>query len=155
MSIVKLVVSLLVPFAAAAIGTIATISNIPTWYAALEKPFFNPPNWLFGPVWTLLYILIGISLYLIWTQKSTQSKKNAYIVFTMQMILNALWSIVFFGLHQVWLGFIIITLLLASILTMIILFRRFSHTASHILIPYAAWVTFATCLNLAIAILNG
>ncbi len=154
MSIVKLIASLLVPFAAAAIGSIATISNIPTWYAALEKPFFNPPNWLFGPVWTLLYILIGISLYLIWTQKSMSSKKTASIVFVIQMILNALWSVVFFGLHQVWLGFIIIILLLTSILAMIVLFRRFSHTASYILIPYAAWVTFAACLNLAIAILN-
>lgn len=154
MSIVKLVVSLVVPFAAAAIGTLATISNIPTWYAALEKPFFNPPNWLFGPVWTLLYILIGISLYLIWTQKSIQSKKTAYITFTIQIVLNALWSVVFFGLHQVWPGFIIIILLLTSVLAMIVLFRRFSHTASFILIPYAAWVTFATCLNLAIAILN-
>jgi tryptophan-rich sensory protein len=154
MSIVKLVVSLLIPFTAAAAGTIATVSNIPTWYAALEKPFFNPPNWLFGPVWTLLYVLIGISLYLIWTQKSTRPKRTTYIVFTIQMILNALWSIVFFGLHQVWLGFIIITLLLTSILAMIILFRKFSHAASYILIPYAAWVTFAACLNLAIAILN-
>ncbi|HSW92129.1 MAG TPA: TspO/MBR family protein [Candidatus Saccharimonadales bacterium] len=154
MSIVKLVVSLVVPFAAATVGTIATIPNIPTWYAALEKPFFNPPNWLFGPVWTLLYTLIGISLYLIWTQKSTLSKKTAYIVFVIQMVLNALWSVVFFGLHQVWPGFIIIILLLASILAMIVLFRRFSHTASYILVPYAAWVTFAACLNLAIAILN-
>lgn len=154
MSIIRLVASLLLSFMAAAIGNIATIPNIPTWYAALEKPFFNPPNWLFGPVWTLLYILIGVSFYLIWAARSKKSKKNAYRIFAVQLALNALWSLTFFGLHQVWLGFIIIVSLLASIFAMILLFRKFSPTASYLLIPYAAWVAFATCLNLAIAILN-
>ena len=100
MKILKLIASLGISFSAAALGSIATTSNIPTWYAGLQKPFFNPPNWVFGPVWTVLYTLIGISMYLVWINDTRKPKKRAYIFFGLQMVLNAAWSIVFFGLHQ-------------------------------------------------------
>ncbi|MBL8160281.1 tryptophan-rich sensory protein [Candidatus Saccharibacteria bacterium] len=150
----KLIASLAVAFSAAAIGSLATIPNIPTWYEALEKPFFSPPNWVFGPVWTLLYTLIGISLYLVWSAKTKHSKRNAYLAFGIQLALNALWSLVFFGLQQPWLGVgVIIALLVMIILTM----REFwpiRRYAAYLLVPYLLWVCFATCLNIAVALLN-
>src|SRR5690348_5991083 len=116
MKILKLILSIVLSFSAAAIGNIATIPNIPSWYQTLEKPFFNPPNWVFGPVWTVLYTLIGISLYLIWTSPAKESKTKAYYAFAAQLALNTLWSIVFFGLHNIALGLGIILLLIISIL---------------------------------------
>jgi len=154
MQSIKLIVSLILSFSAAAIGNLATIPNIPTWYASLEKPFFNPPNWLFGPVWTLLYILIGISFYLIWTLKTKKSKATVYAIFFSQLALNALWSIVFFGLHSLWGGLIVIMTLLINIGVLIHYFNRLKPLASYLLIPYLAWVSFATCLNLALALMN-
>ena len=152
--LIKLILSLLIPFVAAGIGSIATSANIPTWYADLEKPFFNPPNWLFGPVWTLLYALMGISLYLVWTARYKKSKQLAFIMFGVQLLLNTTWSLVFFGLHSPWAGLAVIILLLAGIFATIRLFWPISKTAAYILIPYATWVTFATVLNISIALLN-
>lgn len=154
MRIIKLIVSLLLSFSAAAIGSIATIPNIPTWYVTLAKPFFNPPNWLFGPVWTFLYILIGISFFLLWGGKTKKSKHIAYSIFFVQLLLNALWSIVFFGLHSLWGGLVVIIALLASIVILIMRFWKIRPIASYLLIPYLLWVGFATCLNLALALLN-
>lgn len=149
----KFIISIVAPFGAGAIGNLATLPNIPTWYAALEKPWFNPPNELFGPVWSLLYLLMGLSLYLVWSNKK-QGSRNGYIAFAVQLVLNSLWSIVFFGLHQPWwaLG-VILGLIFAIIMTM----REFwktSKLATWLLVPYVAWVSFATCLNFAIAFLN-
>lgn len=152
--LIKLLTSEVVSLAAGGIGSLATVSNIPTWYAALEKPFFNPPNWVFGPVWTILYLLMGYSLYLIWTAPYAGSKKWAYVTFGIQLVLNTMWSLVFFGLHAPWSGVIIIVLLLASIAATIKLFWPISKTAAYLLLPYVAWVTFATCLNTAVAWLN-
>jgi tryptophan-rich sensory protein len=150
----KLVASLLIAFAAAAIGSIATTKNIPTWYAGLDKPFFNPPNWLFGPVWTVLYTFIGISLWRIWITETTIAKRGLYRLFGVQILLNTAWSLVFFGTHLVWLALAVIIALLISIILMIVRYKAVSRLASYLLIPYAAWVTFATCLNLGIALLN-
>lgn len=150
----KLVISLALPFVAGFIGNFATLPSITTWYADLEKPFFNPPNWIFGPVWTLLYILIGIALYLVWTKTSKHSKQLAFGWFGIQLILNTCWSLVFFGLHMPWAGVVVILLLLVSIITTMRYFWRFSQLATFLLIPYIAWVSFATTLNIAVAFLN-
>lgn len=154
MKAMKLIASLVISFAAGAIGSIATMPNIPTWYAGLEKPFLNPPNFVFGPVWTILYILIAISLYLVWTQKSTKSKALAYGAFAAQMILNALWSFVFFGLHLPALAVVVIVLLLVAIVLTIMSFYRFSKPAAYLLVPYLLWVCFATYLTVGVALLN-
>ena len=150
----KLIVSLAAPLLAGAIGSLATLPNIPTWYAALEKPLFSPPNWIFGPVWTLLYILMGVSLYLVWTSRVKQNKKKAFIVFGTQLFLNMLWSIAFFGLHAPIGGLVVILGLLMTIIITICFFWRFSKLASYFLAPYLLWVCFATALNGAIALLN-
>jgi len=150
----KLVASLSISFSAAALGSIATVHNIPIWYAALDKPFFNPPNWVFGPVWTVLYALVGVSLYLVWTGKTDGNARLAYTVYGTQLALNALWSIVFFGLHQPEFALIIIISLIVATTYTMKLFRPYSKLAGNLLIPYLAWISFAMCLNLAIAILN-
>jgi len=149
----KLIISLAIPFVAGGLGSIFTSPNIPTWYATLTKPSFTPPNWLFGPVWTTLYILIGIALYLVWINKA-ENKKLAYAFFNGQMILNALWSIVFFGLQDIVGGLAIIILMWLLILGTIVAFYKISKTASLILIPYILWVSLATALNYALMILN-
>lgn len=152
--IAKFCISLIIPFAAGFIGNLATISSVSTWYAALEKPVFNPPNWIFAPVWTFLYVLIGISLYVVWSQPYKKSKRVAYSWFAAQMALNTLWSLVFFGLRVPWLGVVVILLLLLSIAMTFRSFLPISRLAAYLLAPYFAWVTFATLLTIAIAILN-
>lgn len=154
MKILKLVASIVVSFAAGAIGSLATVSNIPTWYAGLDKPWFNPPNWVFGPVWSTLYLLMGIALYLVWTAESTTSKTKAYVLFGTQLVLNTLWSVVFFGLHQPWLAGVVIAALLVTIVMTMHEFRRFSKVAMWLLAPYVAWVLFASVLNISVALLN-
>lgn len=150
----KLIASLLLSFSAAAIGSLATTANIPTWYASLDKPFFNPPNWVFGPVWTILYTLMGISLYLVWTSSTKRPRQTAYILFGCQLVLNTLWSLVFFGLHSPEAGLVIILALIASVIYTIKTFRLHSRLAANLLLPYLAWISFAASLNLAIAVLN-
>lgn len=137
------------------VGSFFTASAIPTWYADLEKPSFNPPSWVFGPVWTTLYALMGIAAFLVW-QKGTQRKevKIALSVFGLQLVLNALWSIIFFGLESPGGGLVEIVLLWLAIVATIILFGRISRPAAWLLIPYLAWVSFATCLTFAIWQLN-
>jgi benzodiazapine receptor len=151
---VKFIIALAGPFAAGAIGSLATISNIPTWYAALNKPSFSPPNWLFGPVWTTLYILMGISLYVVWTASYKDSKQAAYVAFAVQLVLNTVWSLVFFGLHLPWGGVVVIAALLVAILATVKLFWPISRLASYLLIPYILWVAFAAVLNVSVAYLN-
>ena len=152
--IVKLLFSIAISFAVGGMGSLATIPNIPTWYAALEKPFFNPPNWVFGPVWTLLYILMAVSLYLVWTTTLKISKRRAFVLFGSQLMLNALWSIVFFGLHLPLLAVVVIAALVVLVFLTMREFSRFSMTARNLLIPYFAWICFATTLNIGVAILN-
>jgi len=154
-SVLKLVISLVVCQCAGIIGSILTAPAIPTWYATLEKPPFTPPNWLFAPVWTTLYILMGISLFLVWRKDGKGSKyKSAFIMFFVQLILNSLWSILFFGLKIPILAFIEILILWIAILVTIFLFFQKSKLASFLLIPYILWVSFATFLNGTIMILN-
>ena len=151
--IIKLILSILIPFVASAIGSIFTANSISTWYINLIKPSFNPPNWVFGPVWTLLYLLMGISLYFVWVNKSKQ-KKIALIWFSAQLILNTLWSILFFGLKNPLAAFIEIIILWFTILMTIIYFYRIDKKSAYLLIPYILWVSFAAILNCFIWILN-
>lgn len=151
----KLILSICVSLLAGAIGSFFTVSSIPTWYEGLIKPTFTPPNAIFGPVWTFLYVLIGCALYLIWNSKSKKVwKKQAYLLFFSQLILNTLWSIIFFGLKSPELAIAIILLLWGNILLCITLYYKISKVASLLFVPYLLWVSFATVLNIAIAQLN-
>jgi len=140
---------------AGVIGSIFTISSIPTWYAVLRKPWFTPPNWLFGPIWLTLYFLMGISLYLVFENKKNKAKeKPALWAFGIQLFLNVLWSVLFFGMHYLLYGFIEIVLLWISIAVTIILFFKVSKVAAYLLLPYILWVTIAASLNYYVFILN-
>jgi len=150
-----LLVCIILCLAAGGLGSLFTTPAIPTWYETLQKPSFNPPNWLFAPVWTALFILMGISLFLIWQKHRKESKnKSALILFFIQLVLNALWSILFFGLKIPLLAFIEILILWITILVTIFLFYQKSKLASFLLIPYILWVSFASFLNGTIMILN-
>ncbi|MFW6143719.1 MAG: TspO/MBR family protein [Patescibacteria group bacterium] len=151
---IKLTISLLITFTAAGIGSAATTPAIPSWYQSLNKPAFTPPSWLFGPAWTILYILTAVAFYLIWTKTNFETHKTAFIVFFAQLILNALWSIIFFGLKQPFFALIEIAVLWTAILFTLIKFYQVNKTAGLLLIPYLLWVTFATALNFAIWQLN-
>jgi benzodiazapine receptor len=137
------------------IGSIFTTPAIPRWYANINKPSFNPPNWVFAPVWTTLYLLMGIALFLV-LRKGFNEKgiKIAVAVFALQLVLNSLWSYLFFGLESPFAAFIEIIFLWASILISIILFFRMSWVAGALLIPYILWVSFASVLNFAIWQMN-
>ena len=152
---IKLTISILLPLIVGFLGSIFTTASIPTWYVTLNKPFFSPPNWVFAPAWTILYILMGIAFYLIWTkEKKIRKTKKAIILYLSQLIINFTWSIVFFGLQSPILALINILALWTLILYTIIEFRKHSKTASNLLIPYIAWVTFATILNISIILLD-
>lgn len=133
------------------IGSLATFSQITTWYAALNKPSFNPPNGIFGPVWTILFALMGIALYLILSEKNN---KKALTLFTIQLVLNVLWSFVFFGWHQPGWALFEIVILWIAILATIIEFHRISKPAAWLMVPYLAWVTFAAFLTFSVWQLN-
>lgn len=151
----KLILSIVICQAAGLIGTIFTMDSIPTWYAALNKPSFNPPNWLFGPVWTVLYLMMGISLFIVWKEDlKNKVVKSAFTVFMIQLFLNTIWSIVFFGMQSLSGGLIIIILLWIMILITILKFMKISRVAGILLIPYLLWVSFATFLNFSILKLN-
>ena len=153
--IVEAVLSVVVCQVAGLIGAVATYPSIPTWYASLEKPAFNPPNWLFGPVWTTLYTLMGIAAFLVWRQGIRKREvKIALGIFIVQLVLNSLWSIVFFGLHSLLGGLVVILPLWVAILLSIVTFYRISKTAGVLLIPYILWVSFATILNFSLWQLN-
>ena len=137
--------------AAGALGAAVTAPAIPTWYAALAKPSFNPPNWIFAPVWTTLYVLMAIAAWLVWRRGNA---RTPLVLFALQLVLNSAWSLLFFGLHRVDLALIDIALLLAAIVATALSFRPRSAVAALLLVPYLAWVSFATVLNFAIWRLN-
>lgn len=151
----KLAIAIVLCLLAGLVGSIFTAPAIGSWYAGIEKPLFNPPNWLFAPVWTILFLLMGISLYVVWS-KGLQKKgvKLALGAFCVQLVLNALWSFLFFGLQNPFLAFIEILLLWLAILATIILFYKISKKAALLLVPYILWVSFAVLLNYSIWLLN-
>ena len=131
------------------IGAIFTFPALESWYPALTKPFFNPPNIIFGPVWTLLFLLMGISIFMVWGNKKVNINW-----FWLQLGLNILWSVIFFGLQSPILGFLVILLLWYTIFMTIKEFGKYNKIASYLLYPYIIWVSFAGILNLSIMLLN-
>jgi tryptophan-rich sensory protein len=151
----KLIASIALCFFVAFSGSMVTTPAITSWYAGLEKPFFNPPNWIFGPVWTVLYLLMGISFYRVWNNvDSWKKEKKAITAFFVQLFLNFLWSLVFFGFEQPVGAFFVILLLWLAIFYTIKSFMQIDKTAAYLLIPYLLWVSFASVLNIFIAALN-
>jgi tryptophan-rich sensory protein len=151
----KLAICVGAVLAASAIGSFATVRAIPTWYKGLAKPSFNPPAWLFGPAWTVLYLLMAVAAWLVWKQGiGAPGVKLALAVFLVQLILNCLWSILFFGLRSPLAGLVDIVAMWLAILATIVLSFRVSVPAGVLLLPYIAWVSFAALLNAAILRLN-
>jgi benzodiazapine receptor len=149
---IALVVFLAASFGAAAVGVIGQGSDTPTFYAALDRPPWAPPAWLFGPVWTVLYALIGVSAWLVWRDGGWGPALTAW---TVQLVLNAAWTPVFFGLRRFGAAFAVIVVLLVAILVTAWLMRERSQLAAWLLAPYAVWVAFATALNASLLARNG
>ena len=154
-SLFRLAVCIAVCLAAGGIGSAYTTSSISTWYITLAKPAFTPPNWLFAPVWTALYLMMGYAAWLVWEQKHRKPRVMAALsLFGLQLALNIAWSIVFFGLHSPASGLLVIILLWAAIAWTILRFRPIARNAARLLLPYLAWVSYALTLNYAIWKLN-
>lgn len=153
--VLKLVVSILVCQLAGVIGGLFTASSVDTWFATLMKPAFNPPNWIFSPVWITLYVLMGMALFIVWRQGlQTEGVKSALTVFGLQLALNTLWSLLFFGLKMPLLAFIEIIVLWCLILITLLKFKKISGLAGLLLVPYLLWVSFAAVLNFFLWNLN-
>ena len=150
----KLVASLLLPLAVGGIAGMYTAEAIPGWYASLKQPSFNPPNWVFGPVWTTLYILMGISLFMIWNMEAGKARNQAIGVFMAQLFLNFCWSFFFFHFKMIGVALIDIIALWMMIVIMLTRFYSKKPKAAFINIPYLLWVSFATVLNAAYFFLN-
>jgi benzodiazapine receptor len=151
----KLIAAILISEFMGIIGSAFTFPSITTWYATLVKPSFSPPKWIFGPVWTALYFLMGVSLYLVWTKGlKNKNVKIAMKIFGIQLILNSLWPILFFGLESPLYALIEIIFLWIVVAATIFKFYKISKNAAHLLIPYLLWVSFAMFLNYNIFILN-
>ena len=151
----KLIAAIVISELAGIVGSFFTVSAIPNWYAMLAKPELNPPSWIFGPVWITLYALMGIAAFLVWKQGWEKKEvKVALGIFGIQLFLNGIWSIMFFGLQNPGLALINIVLLLFAIIWTMIVFYKISKSATYLLIPYIFWVSFATYLNYAIWLLN-
>lgn len=150
-----LFLAILVSELAGVIGALFTTSEIKNWYVYLDKPFFTPPSWLFGPVWVTLYAMMGVALFLScrYAKKGKQSDVPSYWFYA-QLVVNILWSVVFFGLHSPWGGVVVILTLWLMIIKTMLEFRKVNKWAAWLLVPYLAWVTFASALNIGIAVLN-
>jgi len=153
---IKLILCILIAQTAGVLGSLATVPSIPGWYASLNKPPLNPPNWVFGPVWLLLFCLIGVSLYLIVQTSSAEkeAKTQAYIFFGLQLILNTAWSLLFFGLKNPPLAMAEILILWGAILSTLIRFWQINKLAGKLFIPYLIWVSFAAYLNFGVMLAN-
>lgn len=152
---VKFVIAVVVPLTVGGLSGFATSRGVEAWYPTLSKPFFNPPAWVFGPTWTLLYIMMGVAAFLVWRQGlAAEGTKAALGVFAVQLALNGLWSILFFGLKSPGLAFAEIIVLWLAIAATVYLFRRVLPAAGWLLLPYLAWVSFAAVLNGSIWMLN-
>lgn len=154
-NIIKLIISIVLPQVAGGIGSLFTMTSVTTWYVGLNKASFNPPGWIFGPVWTALYLMMGIALFLIWREGlQRQDIRRAVALFGIQLALNLLWSFMFFYLKMPFAAFVEIILLWISILITILAFIRISKWAGILLIPYLLWVSFASILNFYLWRLN-
>ena len=150
-----LIGSILIPLLIGYLGAIVTIPQITTWYSTLSKPWWSPPNWLFGPVWTTLYLLMGVALFLVWREGwHRRDVRFAILIFGVQLVISLLWSVVFFSFHALFGSFIIVMLLWLAILANIIAFLIISKWAGFLLVPYIVWVSIASYLNYSVYILN-
>ena len=160
-SALVLVAFLAISFGVAALGSLATIQNVDGWYATAEKAAWNPPNAIFGPVWTLLYTLMSVAAWLVWRERKRVDVRPALTLYVVQLVLNALWTPVFFGLFPaiggpaLWIALAIILALDVLVLLTMLRFWPVRKAAAWMLVPYCAWVLFATTLNAALAVLNG
>jgi tryptophan-rich sensory protein len=151
----KFIIAVAVPLVVGGLSGFATSGGVATWYPTLTKPSFNPPAWVFGPTWTVLYIMMGVAAFLVWREGfSTAGVKGALALFAVQIALNGLWSILFFGMHQPGWALVEIIALWLAILATMVLFWRVVPLAGMLLLPYLAWVSFATVLNGALWWLN-
>ncbi|MBO9657853.1 MAG: tryptophan-rich sensory protein [Chitinophagaceae bacterium] len=149
-----LLLSLILPLAVGAIAGLVTAQNVQEWYPSINKPGFTPPDYLFGPVWTALYILMGFSLYLILRSPQSGERRKAIISFSIQLFFNFWWSFIFFQFHLIGLAAIVILTLWVCILIMICQFYKVSSLAANLQWPYFAWVSFASALNISIWYMN-
>jgi translocator protein len=154
-SLLALAGFLVIAFTASAIGGLATFPAIPDWYRNLEKPSWTPPNAVFGPVWTVLYVLMAVAAWLVWKRGGWAAHRVALALWVVQVVLNTLWSVFFFGMRNPALGLAEIGLLWLAILATLIAFWRVSRPAGALLVPYLLWVSYASALNFAIWSLNG
>ncbi len=148
-----LIVAIAIPVAVGIVSGFATRANIPTWYATLNKPWFNPPNWLFAPVWTTLYICMGVASYLIYRSDHPQ-RKTALVLYAIQLLLNSAWSFLFFHFKLLTVAFYEIIVLWVFINLTIVTFARIRKATLYLLLPYIAWVSFASLLTYYIMVLN-
>lgn len=152
--ILHLVYAILICQTTGAIGALFTVSEISGWYATLAKPLFMPPGWVFGPVWFLLYTLMGIAAFLVWEKRKTVYVRTALALFMIQLVLNGLWSILFFGMHDLGLALMDIVVLWIMIAYTIRVFEKIEKTAAWLMAPYLLWVSFATLLTYSVWSLN-
>ena len=153
-TVVKLLISIAAPLAVGAVAGLFTAKAIPTWYTTLNAPSFNPPNWVFGPMWTLLYVLMGISLFMVWNTEPSRARDIAMVIFGVQLILNFAWSFLFFHFKELGWALMEIIAMWISIVVMLFAFYQVRPLAAYINIPYILWVSFATALNAAYFKLN-
>jgi len=153
--LLKLIIAIAVSESAGIIGSIFTMPSIQTWYATLAKPALNPPAWIFAPVWTTLFALMGVAAFLVWSSDKAQKKiKMALVIFGIQLLINILWSVVFFGFRRLDLAFVNIVYLWFAIIWTMIVFYRIYKPAAYLLLPYILWVSFAAYLNYTVWFLN-
>jgi len=150
----RLAISLAIPQLAGLAGSFFTAPAIQNWYVNLQRPSFSPPNWLFGPVWITLYLMMGVSIYLIWNKLDEQNARGVFWLFWIHLFFNATWSMIFFGLHNPMLAFINIAIIWIFIIVLIFKFWKINKWASYLLVPYFFWVSFASVLNYFIWYLN-
>jgi tryptophan-rich sensory protein len=153
--VVKLIISIAITLAVGAVSSLFTASSVAGWFATINKPSFNPPNWVFAPVWTTLYILMGIACWLVWKSNADGKIKTIAIgLYAVQLTLNFLWSFIFFYAHETGLALVEVMLLWLMIVLTIIWFSKISSLAALLMVPYICWVSFATVLNFYIWKLN-
>ncbi|MFM7671075.1 MAG: TspO/MBR family protein [Bacteroidota bacterium] len=148
------IVSLTIPLAVGGISAFFTVSAIPGWYRTISKPEWNPPNWIFGPVWTSLYVLMGVAFFATWITPQTPKRQKALYLNAGQLVLNFFWSLIFFNLHAIWWALLEIVCLWILIVLTMIAYDRVNKLSAWLMLPYIVWVTFATILNFAIWQLN-
>jgi tryptophan-rich sensory protein len=154
-AIAKLICSVVLCLLTGLLGSVLTADSVSTWYAELSRPSFTPPDWAFGVVWPILYVMMGISAFLIWNAGIAKKQvKTALAIFAVHLLLNALWTPIFFGLHMLLLALIEIILLWIALLITVVYFWRISKPAAILLVPYILWLTFAVTLNAAFYLLN-